>query len=216
VQAFLRGQLETFLQGYQRDYLQSQPNHIEMVGEKITLDGVISPILGEYGIRVTTGRGYCSYSKLKEMAERFEESGKEKLVLLFLSDFDPEGEDIPHAFARCLRDDHGIDEERLVPMKVALTAEQVAQLHLPQQMTAKEGSSRRKRFVEKHGKSVFEVEAVPPRRLQTILREAINSVIEVDLFNAEIDQEQADAAYLERARQRILGLVGDAERFAKP
>lgn len=108
LQQFMRKQLQGFLQGYHRDYLQSQPNHIELIGEKLTLDGVIRPILAQYGIRVTTGRGYCSYSKLKELVDRFEGSGKEQLVLLFLSDFDPEGEDIPHAIARCLRDDHDL------------------------------------------------------------------------------------------------------------
>jgi hypothetical protein len=213
VQDFMREQFKGFLRGYHRDYLQSQPNHIEMVGEKITLDGVIRPVVGEYGIRVTTGRGYCSYSKLKEMADRFEGSGKEKLVVLFLSDFDPEGEDIPHAFARCLRDDHDIEEYELVPVKVALTEAQVRQLGLPPQMTAKEGSSRRDKFVEQHGEQVFELEAVPPERLQAILRDAINSVIEVNLFNAEIDREGQDAADLDRIRRRLLSRVCEIEEL---
>jgi hypothetical protein len=36
-----------------------------------------------------------------------------------LSDFDSEGEDIPHRFARSLRDDFGV--QNVVAMKVALT-----------------------------------------------------------------------------------------------
>jgi hypothetical protein len=211
VQQFMRRQLDGFLRDYQRDYLQSQPNHIEMVGEKLTLDGVIRPVVAEYGIRVTTGRGYSSYTKLKEMAQRFQKSGKEKLVILFLSDFDPEGEDIPHSFARCMRDDHGIEEENIVPIKVALTGKQVQKMQLPPQMQAKEKSSRKAKFTSKHGENVFELEAVPPVTLQTILRETIDSVLDLDAFNAEIDREGQDSEDLERHRKRAhqaLGFIG--------
>ena len=57
------------------------------------------------------------------MAVRFKRSGKEKLILLVLSDFDPEGEDIGRSFAQSMRDDFGITN--IVPIKLALTAEQV-------------------------------------------------------------------------------------------
>jgi hypothetical protein len=207
VQAFVREQFEGFLQGYHRDYLQSQPNLVELVGEKLTLDGVIRPVVAQYGIRITVGRGYSSYPMLKEMAERFRKSGKEKLIVLFVSDHDPEGEDIPHAFARCLRDDHGIPEERLVPKKVALTAEQVRELGLPPQMKVKEGSSRGKKFRDRYGDDVFEVEAVPPVRLQAILREGIDSVLDLDAFNAEVDREAEDSDCLEGLRPRIAGAL---------
>ena len=45
---------------------------------------------------------------------------------LVLSDFDPEGEDIAHSFARSMRDDFGIDQIELV--KVALTDRQVREM----------------------------------------------------------------------------------------
>jgi hypothetical protein len=125
-----------------------------------------------------------------------------------LSDFDPEGEDIPHAIVRCLRDDHGIDEGRLVAVKVALRREQVRALRLPPQMKAKETSSRCEKFVEQHGEDVYELEAVPPERLQTILRNGIDGVLDVDAFNAEIDQERQDTADLERIRQSLLSRLG--------
>ena len=56
-------------------------------------------------------------------------SGKEKLLLVVLADQDPEGEDIGRSFAQSMRDDFGITN--IVPIKVALTAEQVESLHLP-------------------------------------------------------------------------------------
>ena len=93
---------------------------------------------------LTIGRGYCSLRPRSDIAERFHKSGKDRLVLLMLSDFDPDGEEIAHSFARSLRDDFGI--QRIEPIKVALTAEQVKEFDLPPAMKAKKKSSQYKRF----------------------------------------------------------------------
>jgi hypothetical protein len=81
------------------------------------------------------------------------------------------------------------------------------EMGLPPQMKAKETSSRCKGFVEKYGDDVFELEAVPPDRLQEILREAIDGVLDLDAFNAEVDAEKNDAAELERVRKQLAGRV---------
>ena len=198
---FVRGELDSLLKHYHRDCQQSQPTHIEIVGEKNTVAGIIRPIASDYCIPMTIGRGYCSLPPRHEMAQRFRRSGKEKLILLALSDFDPEGEDIAHSFARSMRDDFGITS--VMPIKVALTAEQVTAMHLPPQMKAKKKSSRAKKFTERHGDDVFELEAVPPDRLQQLLRQAIDSVLDVDAYNREIDRERQDAADLETLRRRL-------------
>jgi hypothetical protein len=140
VAPFVRQELDGFLKGYYRDLQQSQPNHIEIIGEKNTVQSIIDPVAGYYGIPYTIGRGYASGTPRKKMAERFRLSGKEYLILLVLCDFDPEGEDIGHSFARSMRDDFGIENIR--PLKVALTAVQVKALKLPPKLKAKEDSSR--------------------------------------------------------------------------
>lgn len=100
-----------------------------------------------------------------------------------------------------MRDDFGI--EKIEPIKVALTAEQVADYELPPEMKAKEGSVNYDRFVVEHGENVFELEAIDSEDLQLILTEAIDSVIDVDAFNEEIDREKEDAAFLQNIRLRI-------------
>jgi hypothetical protein len=205
VTTFIREQFDDFLKGYYRDLLQSQPNHIEIVGEKNTIDNIIRPVAMEYCIPLTLGRGYSSLPPRYEMAQRFWGSGKERLVLLVLSDFDPEGEDIAHSFARSLRDDFDVGE--IDAIKVALTADQVAEMNLPTLMKAKESSSRFDKFVERHGDDVFELEAVPPERLQEILREAIDNVLDMEAFNAEVDAEKRDAARLDGLRSSLSRLM---------
>ena len=130
---FIRREIDDFLKGYWRDLMQSQPNHVEIVGEKNTVGGLIQPVAMKYCIPVTTGRGYCSLRPRYDMAERFRRSGREKLIVLFLTDFDPDGEEIAHSFVRSMRDDFDVPVEG---KKVALTGAQVRELHLPPMMQA--------------------------------------------------------------------------------
>jgi len=211
-QGFVRREMDGFLKGYWRDLMRSQPNHVEIVGEKNTVAPIIKPVAARYCIPMTIGRGFCSLRPRFDMAERFRRSGKQRFVLLILSDFDPDGEEIAHSLARSLRDDFDVDE--VTPVKVALTADQVDDYDLPPIMQAKETSVNYARFANQHGQNVFELEALDPEDLQAILQETIDRVIDVEAFNHEIDQEKQDAAFLEATRKRVyreLGEVIDAE-----
>jgi hypothetical protein len=213
---FIRAELDGMFKGYYRDLMQSQTNHIEIIGEKNTIEGVIRPVAEENCIPYTLGRGYASVPPRRAMAQRFRRSGKERLFILVLSDFDPEGEDIPHAFARSMRDDLKIPEENIGLIKVGLTLDQVRELQLPPQTKAKETSSRYAGFVDRYGDDVYELESAPPEWLQQQLRDAIDGIIDIDAFNQEIEAEKNDAAHLDAIRRSVLeqlrGLVPPTER----
>lgn len=206
VRGFVRGELDGLLKGYWRDLMQSQPNHVEILIEKNTVANIVKPVAGQFCIPMTSGRGYCSLPPRHAMAERFRASGKEKLIVLIVSDFDPDGEMIAESFGRSMRDD--FDIANVWPVKVALTAEQVRRFKLPPQMLAKEGSMNYARFVRTHGTTnVFELEAVKPDVLQGLVRDAIDAVIDRELFNRELDQERADAAELEATRRAVVKAI---------
>ena len=199
---FISKELDECFTEYWRNLMQSQPNHLEIMIEKNTVLNVVKPVAMKYCIPITSGRGYCSLPPRWQMAERFRKSGKEKLIVLMVSDFDPDGEEISHSFARTMRDD--FDVKAIVPMKVALTPQQVARFRLPPIMTAKTKSKNYQRFSDSHGENVFELEALRPQDLQSELQAAIDGVIDRELFNAEIDQEKNDAAKLAGIRKRML------------
>jgi hypothetical protein len=201
VRAFTRRELAGMFKGYWRDLMQSQSNHVELIGEKNTVGSILRPVAMEFTIPLTTGRGYCSLAPRHAMAQRFERSGKEELILLFVTDFDPEGEDIAQSFARSMRDDFGI--EAVHPIKVALTAQQVKEHKLPPIMRAKETSSRYAKFSARHGDDVFELEAIPPETLQQIVHSAIGSVIDRDAYEAEIAAERDDSVFLAGVRRTV-------------
>jgi 5S rRNA maturation endonuclease (ribonuclease M5) len=74
--------------------MQGQPHHIEILLEKNALRSIIESVARNYCIPVTTTRGYSSLSPRFDLVQRFLRSGKSKLILLMLTDFDPDGEQI--------------------------------------------------------------------------------------------------------------------------
>ena len=198
---FIKRSFDRFLKGYWRNYMQSQPNHVEIVGEKNTIKSILQPVAAEFCVPLTLGRGYCSLRPRYDIVQRYRKSGKEKLILLIVSDFDPDGEEIAHSLARSIRDDFGI--EQIHPIKAALTSEQVQHFRLPPMMQAKESSMHHDKFVGKYGKNVFELEALPPVELQRILRRTLNSVLDIAALNREIEAEKRDAMHLESVRRAV-------------
>jgi hypothetical protein len=203
---FVVQETEDFLTNYSRNLMQGQPRHIEIMLEKNALRTVIESVAREYCIPCTTGRGFSSLSPRHDLYRRFKQSGKSKLVLLMLTDFDPDGEQIASSFARSLRDDFGLTDIHAV--KVALTAQDVIYNDLPSDMDAKPSSPNYKKFIRKFNSTkVVELDAAPVKFLQAKLREAIHSVIDVAEFNAQCQLEHDDAANIEAHRQVVMDAV---------
>jgi hypothetical protein len=204
---FEKHELELMFRYYRRDLLQSQPNHIEIVLEKLTVQRILEPIAWKFCVPLTVSRGFCSTRPRFELAQRFRKSGKGKLVLLIVADFDPDGDEIAHSLASSMRNDFGIEE--IHPVKVALTHEHITALGLPASMIkAKKGSSNYDRFVQRYSSdNVYELEAVEPETLRRLLTEAIDDVLDKEAFNAELEQEKEDAAHLAGVREQVLELL---------
>ena len=207
---FVEQETENFLARYSRNLMQGQPHHVEILLEKNALRSIIEVVAREYNIPVTTGRGYASLSPRYDMCQRYLASGKAKLVLLMLTDFDPDGEQIAASFARSMRDDFGL--KNVHPIKVALTADDVRDHALPSDMDAKPSSPNYKKFLAKYGTKAVELDAAPVRLLQMKLRHAIESAIDLEEFHAQRDLEQLDAAHIEAHRQVVCEVIKGATR----
>jgi hypothetical protein len=206
VGAYLRDETKDLFRGFWRNLQQSQPNHIELLIEKNTMVPILRPVAERFCIPLTSARGFSSIPPRYGMAQRFRGTGKDKLVVLLVTDFDPDGMCIAESFGRSLRDDFGVSNVH--PIRVALNAEHVAQFHLPPGGKAKAGSVNRKDFVSRYGDDVFELEALRPVDLQQVLTAAIEAVTDRAMLNREIDAEKADAATLTAWRQVALDALG--------
>ncbi len=208
--AFVRAQLDGFLKSYWRDLTISQPAHVEIIAEKNTVKQILRPVASEFTVPLTCGRGFGSVPMRREIVERFEVSGKDRLILIVASDADPEGEAIASQLGQSIRDDLGIHAVEVV--KAALTPAQAREMNLPATMTAKAGSSNRARFVKTHGcDDVWELEAIPPGELQKMVRDAILRVLDIEMLNLELRREHEDAAWLDQTRQRVYAALQGIE-----
>ncbi|WP_417736295.1 ParB N-terminal domain-containing protein [Rosistilla oblonga] len=208
VAEFVDASMWHFLRNYRRDLLQSQSDHIELVLEKLTVQSIIEPVASRYCVPMTVGRGYCSIGPRQEMVQRFRQSGKDRMVLLVVSDFDPDGDEIAESMARSIRDDFGVHD--IVASKILLRDDQVKNWNLPVQLDAKESSSKFKKFVEKYGSaSVFELEAVSPTLMQSTVQEAIEASIDLEAFNREVAAEKRDAITIVQLKKQAAELFRD-------
>jgi hypothetical protein len=209
MEEFVAQETEGFLTGYTRNLMQGQPHHIEIILEKNALRTVIEKVAAEYCIPITTVRGFSSLSPRYDLFARFKRSGKEKLVLLMLTDFDPDGDQIAASFASSMRDDFYLTD--IHPVKVALTAEDVAQYDLPSDMDAKPSSPNYKKFLKRYGATkAVELDAAPVRLLQSKLREEIEGIIDMTEFKAQIDQSKQDSAHIEAHRRVVFEAIRGA------
>ena len=203
-QSYLRAELNQFLKTYWRDLQQSQPNHVELIVEKLTVQSAVKGIASELTVPLTVGRGFSSIPPRYEMVRRFNQSGKNKLIVVMVSDLDPAGMTIAESFGRSLRDDFRVDPDRLVVIKAALTLEQVERLNLPPAMEAKAGSSTARDYVRRYGRHVWELESLPPNALKDIVRDALLQVMDVKKLNYEQRLEVKESATLEGYRAAVL------------
>jgi hypothetical protein len=77
-------------------------------------------------------RGMSSGTANQEIFDRFSASGKDRLILLVVTDLDPAGDHIAQNFVNYMIRDAGLDEQEVAARKIALTMGQVRSLGLPE------------------------------------------------------------------------------------
>ncbi|HYK35308.1 hypothetical protein [Alloacidobacterium sp.] len=153
-----------------------QPFRICMIGEKTSLGEVLKPIAKEVRGELLLATGEVSESAVYGIAKRAADDGR-PLRILYFSDFDPDGWQMPISVARKLqahicREFHRLDV-RLI--RVALTVEQVIEFHLPDS-PIKPGEKRARAWRERWGREQVEIDALAalrPDLLDQIARAAV-------------------------------------------
>ena len=203
---FIAEKSEQFLRGYARDLLQSQPQHLEIVAEKLTVKNFIKPVAMKYCMPVVIMRGNSGIDARHQLVKRFRASGKSSLFLFCLGDCDPDGDSIVESTLCSLRDDFHLDDVR--GRRVAMSHARPTIYSLPRMLDAKTTSSNCATFVSKHGrKDCYELEAVAPEVIQEWLDSDIRGVIDVEAYNHEVEQQKREATAIMAKRQAVLQVM---------
>lgn len=186
---------------YRRDYQAGQPYAIELWSEAGGMVYQLAAAVEEFSIPVYSAGGFASLSATHEIAERALERSV-PTVILHVGDFDPSGVSIFEAMmtdaAAFVKADRTIHTLEIIPVRVALTAEQVETYNL-EAAPAKVGDTRSRSW----DGGTCQLEALPPDVLAQIVRFAILERVDLDVLG---EHERAE----HRERAELLGLpAGD-------
>lgn len=123
---------------------------------------------------------------------------KRKPVLIYLGDHDPSGEHMPEDCSNRLNL-FGIEVD---VRKIALTREQV-EMYDPPPNPAKMADPRAQAYVDKHGESSWEMDALSPDVLDQVIRAAIEEVCDLDLMETVKRREERDKKLLVKAVESL-------------
>ncbi len=172
---------------YRLDRMQHQENMVEIWVEKDALSSVLYRVSSKYHIRLMVNRGYSSVSAMYDAYNRLN-SGD---TILYFGDHDPSGMDMIRDVRERMQE-FGLD---INVRPVALTMEQIESFNPPPN-PAKITDPRAKWYIKEYGHTSWELDALPPRELVRLAEEAVEELIDIDLFQEVLEKERADIAEL--------------------
>jgi hypothetical protein len=189
--------LDDIASQYRLDRMRDQDEYIEVWVEKDALSGVLRRITEKYHIRLMVNRGYSSTTAMHDAALRM--SDNSSCTILYLGDHDPSGLDMVRDIKSRFED---FDEEVDV-IPIALTSEQISEFSPPPN-PAKVTDPRASDYIAEYGAVSWEVDALNPRVLLSILESAIRERIDIDVWNDTVRLEQRHRERLRELKQQML------------
>lgn len=201
--------IEVVAPQYRFDLWADQPRYVEVMVEKQALEGVLQPVCRSLDVPFTANKGYSSSSAMYEASKRFlerAEDGKE-LFVIYLGDHDPSGidmtRDVEERLDLFLKTSMGREDlitpnepSCLTVNRVALNMNQVRELNPPEN-PAKITDSRAAGYISRFGRSSWELDAIEPRQLASLVSTAITELMDVKLFKRNV-------AKMEKGRKDLL------------
>jgi hypothetical protein len=176
-----------------------QPYRIALIGEKSSLKEVLLPIAEHVGGELLLPTGEASDTMIFGLGARAAADGRPAVVLYF-SDFDPAGAQMPISVSRKLQALHDLlyPALQIEVHAVALTIDQVRDLDLPS-TPLKETEHRADKWRAKYGHEQTEIDALSalrPEVLRPIARDAIAPFFDPTLGSRtfEAESQWRDAA----------------------
>lgn len=188
---------------YRRDRQAGQPQYIELWCEAGGMLQQLARVASQYSVPVYSCCGFNSLTANYAVGDRALRRDV-PTTILHVGDFDPSGESIFDAMtedaAAFVEADRVFLPQRIDPVRVALTAEQVSIFELP---TAPPKELQQGR--QKWAGATCQLEALAPDDLAAIVAEAIEHELRFDVYQDQIEIERID-------RAQLLGLPRGGDR----
>jgi hypothetical protein len=175
---------------YRRDRQHGQDHRIELWCEASGMMPQLYRVASEFSVPVYSCGGFSSLSAVRQIVDGAV-SFNEPTVFLHVGDYDPSGESIFDAMTRdvvaFVEKDRIIATSKVIPERVALTAQHIATYKLPMSTPTKH-DSRTKNWP---GAGTCQLEALPPNVLAAEVEHAIRQWVDQDTLD-EVKEDERD------------------------
>ncbi len=186
--------------GYASDMWADQDRYIEVWVEKDALSSVIEKAVRPFRVGYMACKGYLSASEAYRAGKRMEDAisnGKSPLVI-HLGDHDPSGLDMTRDNRERLELFSWDDVE---VQRIALNRDQIDEFNPPPNPT-KITDSRASGYIDEHGYTSWELDALPPNALVELIKAAIEPHIDPDPWEEALKRERYHRSLLRGVRER--------------
>lgn len=184
----------------------NQKTRPEVWIEKDALVGVIQGVCEELDVPYFSCRGYVSQSEMWVAAQRHRQSldADQRPVVLHLGDHDPSGIDM----SRDIEDRLALfaGPGRVEVRRLALNMDQVKRFNPPPN-PAKETDSRCSGYKSQFGDESWELDALEPKFLAELIRDAVYELRDMGSLEAVIKREDKQKLALKRAVKALEGVA---------
>ena len=172
---------------YKENKWLNQPTRVEVWVEKEALRGVIGGAASRLDIDHFACKGYASSSSMYEAAKRLKRyiENDQQVIILYLGDHDPSGLDMDRDITERLQ---LMGSDLIEVRRIALTWEQV-QHYQPPPNPAKITDSRAADYIERYGSESWELDALEPAVLESLIEDAVAEIRDDELFDEARDEE---------------------------
>ncbi len=202
--------LNDTIEQYRIDRQLGQDVCTELWTEKDALSGILRRSTEKYHIQLVVNKGYTSSSAIYAAYKRcIKAIGKQRrFIILYFGDHDPSGLDMVRDIRErltfmLLNGDYaynfeGMDMEywfQVIP--IGLSMEQIRKYNLPPNPT-KLTDSRAKKYIQKFGETCWEVDALKPQVLTSIVEANIVNLIDVPQYKSMLEVENKGITELKK------------------
>lgn len=197
------------------DVWADQPNRVEVWVEKKALVEIVGRACEPLDVPYLACKGYLSASAAWDAGhnrcKRWHDEHGQNTVVIHLSDHDPSGLDMGRDNEERLRlfrtpYKEGETPAHITFQRIALTMEQVEQYEPPSN-PAKETDPRAAAYIEEHGDTSWELDALEPPVLVELIMEAILEHLDRDLYDGRRAEETEQRDLLVRMSRHFDTLV---------
>lgn len=187
----LKAFMQSLNESFRIDKWKRQPRYVEVMVEKQALEGVLLPVCQKWDVPFTANKGYSSSSSMYERGkfiQSMRDVEKKDVYVIYLGDHDPSGLDMSRDIQDRLET---FSDGPVNVMRVALNHAQVLRQGLLPN-PAKLKDSRAKEYVAQYGLESWELDALEPSTLASIVTNGIKGLLDLNLWK-EAEKEQQES-----------------------